>query len=158
MKFISELIQLIKLLFSGKPKDVSEIIIMRMKYFPFSNYLAMSWCGKLIINSNVDKIDKSTYNHEMIHLKQSQQYGSWIGYYWKYLMEWLKGQPFRKPFNSAYYTNPFEVEAYANQNDENYWQNYNPENISRYYLKDRRKLFAQQNSFNKWLQYIRKLG
>lgn len=157
MKFIKELIQIIKLLFKGKPKDVSEIEIIQMKHFPFSNYSAMSWCGKLITNLDINKIDKSIYNHEMIHLKQSQQYGSWVGYYWKYLREWLKGQPFRKPFNSGYYTNPFEVEAYANENNEDYWQNYNPENISRYYLNNRREIYSQQNSFGKWLQYIRSL-
>lgn len=157
MRFIKELIQLIKLLFKGKPRDVSEITVMEMKYFPFSNYSAMSWCGRLITNSDADKVDRSIFNHEMIHLRQSQQYGSWVAYYWKYLREWLKGLPFRKPFNSAYYTNPFEMEAYANENNEAYWQEYDPQNISRYYIGNRRETYTRQESFGKWLQYIRKL-
>lgn len=157
MSYLNELKQLAKLLFSGTPKKTDTIEIIQMKHFPMSGYVAMSWCGKLITRENPENITKTTFNHEMIHLKQSQQYGSWVSYYWKYLKEWIKGQPFKKPSKTAYYTIPFEMEAYANENNMGYCDNYNPDNITKYYINKRRKTFNMYGSFNKWFEYIKTL-
>ncbi len=152
-----ELIQLIKWLFSGNPNDYEGLELVQMKYFPFKNYSAMSWCGR-IITREPDKIDDVTINHETIHLKQAQCYGTWFSYYLRYCIEWLKGNPFTKPFRSAYYTIPYEVEAYANENDFNYTFVYNPDLIRlKYNLKNRKKLFKSFKTLREWKQYIKTL-
>lgn len=152
-----EFIYLVKLLFHNKPKDCKKLEIMEMKYFPFSGYLAMTWCGKLI-TKHPEKLNEETIIHETIHLKQAQQYSVWILYYLKYFNEWLKGKPFIKPYKSAYYTIPFEVEAYANENDKNYIIDYNPINLKeKYTLNNRKELFKKYQSFQYWKQYIQNL-
>ena len=98
---IKEFIYLIKLLFNSKPKDCKKLEIMEMKYFPFSGYLAMSWCGKLITRKP-DRINKETVNHETTHLKQAQQYSSWLAFYFVYLIEWFKGNPFKRKISKQY--------------------------------------------------------
>ena len=110
-----------------------QVEIVKMKYFPFQGYLAMSWCGK-IITRKPEKISAVVKNHERIHLWQALQYKSWLAYYREYLKEWIKGGPIMAPASAAYYTIPFEMEAYGNEHDFNYkvtansWKKYEIEN------------------------------
>ena len=52
-------------------------------------------------------------NHEMIHLYQARStHDSWLCFYWKYFMFWLKASRYRKHLrNAGYLLNPFEMEA-----------------------------------------------
>lgn len=154
---LKELLQLIKWLFQGNPNDYDGLETVQMKYFPLSGYSAMSWCGRLI-TKHPDNVNDTLINHETIHLKQAQCYSTWFEYYLHYVIEWLKGNPFTKPFSSAYYTIPYEVEAYANENDFSYTFNYNPDLIrSKYTLKNRKELFKKCKSVREWKQYIKAL-
>lgn len=155
---IKEFIQLIKWLFNSKPNDFKELEVVQMKYFPFNGFLAMSWCGRLI-TKYPNRLNQTIITHETIHLKQAQQYNFWISYYVVYLFEWLKGNPFIKPYISAYYTNPFEVEAYANEDNPNYIMNYNPKLIKeKYNIKERKIVYTLCDSFNKWRNYLHSLN
>ena len=158
-----EFIYLAKLLFHNKPKDCKDLEIIKMKYFPFSGYLAMSWCGKLITH-NANKINDITFNHETIHLKQAQCYSSWIEYYIRYCIEWLKGNPFITPYNSAYYTIPYEVEAYANEDKPEYTKgmtiyedNYSTLEFTKYIIKNgRKKVYKNAGGTTRdWKEYIK---
>ena len=158
MSFISELKQLIKFFFQNSPKKTKELEIIEMEHFPFSGYAAMSWCGKLILRRG-HIVDDSLLRHETIHLKQAQQYNSWLSYYIRYLIEWFKGDPFKKPYNnSAYYTIPFEIEAYANENKEGQEVNYDKDNLkTKYTFKNRKELFQNFKNLSEWKKYIKSL-
>lgn len=157
MAFLTELKQLIKYLFKSSPRKTTDLEVIQMKWFPFTGYAAMSWCGKLITKNNI-KVDETLLRHETIHLKQAQQYGSWLIYYIKYLIEWFKGKPFSSPTNSAYYTIPFEVEAYANEDNKGYEINYNPNLLKeKYTFKDRKNLYKSYGSIASWKKYIKSL-
>lgn len=152
-----ELMQLIKWLFQGKPQDVKELTIVKMKHFPFSGYSAMSWCGRLVTRK-IEKIGERTINHETTHLKQAQQYSCWLMYYLVYLFEWIKGNPLIHPASSAYYTIPFEVEAYANELRNGYNDNYDPTLLKKKYtFKKRKKLYKEKGYSYGWKEYIRSL-
>lgn len=152
-----ELFQLIKLLFQSSPSDIKELKIKEMKYFPFSNYNAMSWCGYLIVRKD-SIVNKTTMCHETIHLKQAQQYSNWLAYYFDYFKEWLKGQPFATPCISAYYTIPFEVEAYANEDKPDYITSYDKTLIKKKYtFNNRKQLYQKYKTFDKWQIYIKTL-
>lgn len=145
-----ELWYLIKLLFSDLTNQDAEIV--QMKHFPFEGYLAMSWCGK-IITRKPDKIKAIDINHERIHLEQALFMGSWISYYWKYLISWIKGNPCTHPASAAYYTIPFEMEAYGNQHNFDYkvtkdsWKKYNIDNRKKTY----------KNNRDNWIDYCKNL-
>lgn len=120
-----------------------------MKYFPFWDYSAMCWCGKIITRK--DNLNEVTINHERIHLEQAYQIGkSWTYYYLQYLKYWIKGNPFSK---SSYYTIPFEMEAYGNDYDFNY--SVTKDSWKRYIIKDRNQIY-QDNEHN-WKQFCRTL-
>lgn len=153
----NELWQLIKWLFSSSPKDVTELEIVEMKYFPITGFSAMSWCGKLIVHSK-DTVDETTKIHETIHLKQAQAVGNWILFYLLYVKEWLVGNPFKKPFMSAYYTICYEMEAYANESNKNYVVNYNDESINRYRLTHKKKTYEEKGkTIKQWIEYLKTL-
>lgn len=162
---IKELWILIKMLFGQKPKDIEVVQLMGMKHFPFRGYKYMMWCGIMIYRNDMYKIRaeewqtesfKISQNHEMIHLAQAKLYGSWIKYYWKYLKEWIKGNPIINPASSAYMTIPFEVEAYANEKKSMYWKQYDGTNLPKYTLTNRKKLYRTIGREN-WKNYIKKL-
>ena len=137
-----ELWYLIKLLFSDITNQKAEIV--KMKYFPFQGYSAMSWCGKVITRK--DNVSDKILNHERIHLEQAlelaklEKTSTWLTYYWQYLKYWIKGDPFSE---SAYYTIPFEMEAYGNEDNFDYkvtansWKKYEIENRKEIYNKYR---------------------
>lgn len=146
-----ELWYLVKLLFTDLTDQKAEIV--QMNHFPFSGYLAMSWCGKIITRSP-EKITDKVVNHERIHLEQALQLGgTWINYYWKYLKYWIKGGPIMAPASAAYYTIPFEMEAYGNEHD----FDYHPVADSwKLYEIDNRKQTYKDNRYN-WREYCKNL-
>lgn len=97
---MKELWQLIKMLFSSKPGDFDTPELLPMKHYPFKGYRFMMWCGRMIYRAeNKENIDrymqtyagKESLTHETIHLRQAQVIGSWVKYYWRYFVEWVKG-------------------------------------------------------------------
>ena len=123
----------------------------------FSFVQVLTYCGKLITRKP-DRINTETVNHETTHLKQAQQYSSWLAFYFAYLIEWLKGNPFKTPYKSAYYTIPFEVEAYANEYRDDYNIKYNPNLLKeKYTFKQRKELFKNFNNLGLWFSFIREI-
>ena len=120
---LKELFELIRLLFSSNPKDIEEMKVKNMKHFPFKGYKAMAWCGTIIHREGASKVNDITINHETIHLKQAKMCGSGVKYYWRYFIDWLKGNPLIYPASSAYYTTKYESEAYANEENMSYCKN-----------------------------------
>lgn len=141
---IKELLYLIKLLFTSQSQDVE---IVKLNYFPFKGYSAMSWCGKIIIKDY--EINDSTLQHEYIHLLQALQFKSWIRYYLMYLWYWIIGNPFSQ---SSYYTIPFEMEAYGNELNPDY--KVTKDSWKKYIIKNRKDTF-NANKYN-WKSYCRK--
>lgn len=120
MSIISETFQLAKMLFS--PINTKEVKQLMMTHYPNKGVAYLMWCGKLIYNSKkpgLGLVSEVNRNHEMIHLKQAKEKGSWIWFYICYLYEWLKKNPFKNG-QGAYYTNKFEVEAYSKELDFKY--------------------------------------
>lgn len=162
---MKELFELIKMLFSSNPKDCDELTFMGMKHFPFKSFKLMMWCGRIIYRQGNEELIKRFFNteigktdkrHETLHLKEAQEIGSWILYYLIYLYEWLKGIPFIKPFESAYYTIPFEVEAYALEHIEGSEINYDTSLLkNKYTLKHRKKIY-KENEKN-WKEFVKSL-
>lgn len=140
---LKEFWTLIRMLFASKPSDNTEVKVIHMRHFPFEGYKAMYWCGSIIHRVGASEVDDKTISHETIHLLQAKEYGSWAKYYWRYLWEWLKGNPFFAPGISAYYTIPFEMEAYANEDNPDYivtaksWKRYSIKNRKRTYKDNR---------------------
>ena len=165
---MKELWQLIKMLFSSKPGDFDTPELLAMKHYPFKGYRFMMWCGRMIYRAeNKENIDrymqtyagKESLTHETIHLRQAQVIGSWVKYYWRYFVEWVKGNPICLPASSAYYTISYEMEAYANEGNLDYPVNYDGSNLSRYKIKGgRKKLYKSIGGTSKaWKTYIRTL-
>lgn len=164
---IKELFTLAKMLFRGKPGDIESLELLGMDHIPFSGYKYMSWCGRMIYrNDMLEKrqqewltkqfeIDK---NHETIHLMQAKQCGSWVKYYWRYFIDWMKGNPLIAPASAAYYTSKYESEAYANEENLDYCKNYDGSNLKKYTFKNRKKLYKSVGGTSKeWKAYVKSL-
>lgn len=131
-----------------------DIDILLFKHFPFNDNVMMMWCGHLITKEKeYTNPEKRILRHERIHLKQAQNYSHWYKYYLRYVWEWIKGNPFIKPTDSAYYTVPFEIEAYANEHKAEYKPTKNT--IKKYILKNRKKLYIENKE--KWKQFCRNI-
>ena len=165
---MKELWQLIKVLFSSKPGDFDTPRLLSMKHYPFKGYRFMMRCGRMIYRienkENIEKYmqtyaGKESMTHETIHLRQAQAVGSWVKYYWRYFVEWIKGNPICHPASSAYYTISYEMEAYANEDNPDYPVNYDRNNLSRYKIKGgRKKMYKSVGGTSKaWKNYIRTL-
>lgn len=155
---LKELFELIRLLFSSNPEDIEEMKVKDMRHFPFKGYKAMAWCGTIIHREGASKVNDITINHETIHLMQAKMCGSWVKYYWRYFIEWLKGNPIIAPASSAYYTIPYECEAYANEQDMDYCKNYDGNNLQKYTFKGRKKLYKKVGGTSKdWKVYVKTL-
>ena len=155
---LKELFELIRLLFSSNPKDIEEMKVKNMKHFPFKGYKAMAWCGTIIHREGASKVNDITINHETIHLMQAKMCGSWVKYYWRYFIDWLKGNPLIYPASSAYYTTKYESEAYANEENMNYCKNYDGSNLQKYTFKDRKKIYKKVGGTSKdWKAYVKTL-
>ena len=155
---LKELFELIRLLFSSNPKDIEEMKVKNMKHFPFKGYKAMAWCGTIIHREGASKVNDITINHETIHLMQAKMCGSWVKYYWRYFIDWLKGNPLIYPASSAYYTTKYESEAYANEENMDYCKNYDGSNLQKYTFKDRKKIYKKVGGTSKdWKAYVKTL-
>ena len=155
---LKELFELIRLLFSSNPKDIEEMKVKNMKHFPFKGYKAMAWCGTIIHREGASKVNDITINHETIHLMQAKMCGSWVKYYWRYFIDWLKGNPLIYPASSAYYTTKYESEAYANEENMSYCKNYDGSNLQKYTFKDRKKIYKKVGGTSKdWKVYVKTL-
>ena len=152
-----ELIELIKMLFKSLPKDIDKPILKGMKHFPFKGYKYMMWCGYIIYRGDIEPtISSTSMTHETIHLRQAQIKGSWVKYYWSYLIEWIKSNPIINPSSSAYYTIPYEMEAYANEENSNYINNYDGSHLIRYKIKDRKKTYKSKGGTSlSWKKYLK---
>lgn len=164
MGFFKDLWWMVKQLFSSNPNEMNELKLKETSCFPFDGYLSMMWCGHLVYRkSKSERIQKYindpkyavTYNHEMIHLCQSQTEGSWWKYYLKYVWEWICGGPIMAPASAAYYTIPYEMEAYANEKDLTYTDNYDGSNLYKYDIKKRKSTYKEHRS--DWKEYIKTL-
>lgn len=150
---LKELWILVKMLFASKPSDIDKVVVVDMHHFPFEGYKAMYWCGSIIHRIGASEVDDRTIRHETIHLLQAKEYGSWMKYYWRYLWEWLKGNPFFAPGISAYYTIPFEMEAYANEDNTDYIVTDNT--WKRYRIKHRKRIYKEYRF--EWKNYVKSL-
>ena len=164
---------LIKLLFKTNPTNIKEVELFEMKNFPFKGYKYLMWCGKMVYRKDMEEKIKKELNtpsfnksltHETINLNQAKKSGSWIKYYWQYLIEWLKGNPIIAPASSAYYTNPFEMEAYANEDKPEYPEgmiiyedNYSTLEFTKYIIKNgRKKVYKNAGGTSRdWKEYIK---
>ena len=161
---IKELWVLIKLLFGKRqPKDIDKVSLMGMDHFPFVGYKYLMWCGKMIYRNDMyDRRQKEwptdsfriSENHEQIHLMQAKQCGSWLKYYWRYFIDWLKGNPIIAPASSAYYTTMYESEAYANEENMDYPKNYDGSNLGKYKFKNRKKLYREVGRASGWKNFV----
>lgn len=157
---LKELWTLLRMLFVSKPENFEKVVWMEMRHFPFKGYVCMMWCGRFILRK--DEIGLLTCeqvelicNHENIHLAQAKVCGSWIKYYCKYIIEWVKGNPFNA---SAYITNPYECEAYANETNTAYAENYDGSSLVKYRFKNRDKLYrGAGNTHTSWINHIRRI-
>lgn len=155
MNWFKETWFIIKSLFNSKPLDYDKVEVVIMDHYPWNGFSAMSWCGKLLTKR--DFVKWTTFNHENIHLKQAQQFDSWLAYYWSYFKYWIKGGIFIHPTSAAYYTIPYEMEAYANEDNADYITNYNPHMLSIYTIKDRKKTYKQHQGKSAWIEYCKSL-
>lgn len=156
-----ELWQLVKMLFDTRPSDVAfkEMEVVDMKHFPFKGYKAMAWCGYIIHRVGTSEVDARTRNHEKIHVMQAmyQTNDSWVRYYLAYLWEWLR-RGFLAPMSANYYCSRFESEAYANEDNFGYCSDYDEDLLSKYTIKNAKKLYKQLGGTSAaWKAYVKTL-
>lgn len=155
------------MLFKSKPSDFSEVVLMPMKHFPWWDYKFMMWCGRIIYREEKKAVierymqmssGKRSKRHETMHLRQAEKQAgdSWVRYYWRYFVEWVKGNPIRHPSEPAYYTIPFEVEAYALEEIEGAELYYDTNLLkSKYTLENRKQTYRDHRE--NWKDYVKTL-
>lgn len=161
---IKELWTLARMLFKNNPCDVSEVKLLGMNHIPFRGYAYIMWCGNMIYRNDMLEVRQKEWltvrfetqkRHETIHLLQAKACGSWMKYYWKYLCEWVQGNPIMAPASSAYKTIPYEVAAYANEDNPSYLENFVDDSDVRYNLKNRKKTYVEHR--DNWKSFIKSL-
>lgn len=155
------------MLFKSKPSDFFEVELMPMKHFPWWDYKFMMWCGRIIYREEKKAVierymqmssGKRSKRHETMHLRQAENQAcdSWVRYYWRYFVEWIKGNPIIHPSSSAYYTIPYEVEAYALEETEGAELYYDMDLLkSKYTLKNRKQTYRDHR--DNWKSYVKTL-
>ena len=123
-----------------RPSHISDMPALALPFWIRKGYDGLTFFGRIIthteeeaeaLNSRFDAMK----NHEMIHLYQARStHDSWLCFYWKYFVFWIKACRYRKRIrNAGYVLNPFEMEAYENMHNLNYlepdgqatgWQQY----------------------------------
>ncbi len=133
---------IIPLMFRAKrPSRTKEMRAIAIPFWLPKGYQGLTFFGSIIVHSKegaeqFNRRHDAMRTHEMIHLYQARStHDSWICFYWKYFVFWLKACRYRQHLkNSGYLLNPFEMEAYANMYDEDYLaQNENGANGWRHY-------------------------
>ena len=91
------------------------------KHFPFSGYLALTWCPWVFIREGVRQRYTPTVNrHETTHAYQQLEC-LWVLFFAWYLIEWFIKIPICFFVGKdAYRSISFEQEAYANQGKVDY--------------------------------------
>lgn len=129
------------LLRARRPSRMTDMKAVPMPFWIRKGYDGLTFFGTIITHSREDADAFNGHfgafkNHEMIHLYQARStHDSWLCFYWKYLVYWVKGCRYRKHLrNAGYLLNPFEMEAYGHMYDMDYldrhpdgctgWQNY----------------------------------
>ena len=92
--------------------------VVKNKWFPFGNYIAMNLFGIVITKEDLNPIE---LNHEKIHTKQMQEM-LWIGFYIWYVLEYiiLWFARLGDKQNIKYHDISLEEEAHNNDNNLNY--------------------------------------
>jgi hypothetical protein len=125
---MANLLTVIPLMFRAKrPSKMYDMQAVTIPFWLPKGYQGMTFFGHIITHSKEEAERFNTHwnalkNHEMIHLYQARStHDSWLCFYWKYFVFWLKACRYRKHLrNAGYLLNPFEMEAYACMHDLHY--------------------------------------
>jgi len=112
-----------------RPSRVMDMKAVSCPFWIKKGYEAMTFFGHIVTHSQDEANHfndgfNALKNHEMIHLYQARStHNSWLCFYWKYFVFWLKACRYRKYLkNAGYLLNPFEMEAYAHMYEKEYLQ------------------------------------
>ena len=119
---------IIPLLFRAhRPSRAADMRAVSLPFWIPKGYEGLTFFGAIITHSqrDADHFNQrwdAMKNHEMIHLYQARStHDSWLRFYWKYFVFWLKARRYRRHLKSAgYLLNPFEMEAYRFMHDLHY--------------------------------------
>ncbi|MBQ9232049.1 MAG: hypothetical protein IJ190_12875 [Prevotella sp.] len=110
-----------------RPSKMDDMRAVSIPFWIRKGYEGMTFFGHIITHSEeeADRFNSqwdAMKNHEMIHLHQARStHDSWLCFYWRYVVYWLKACRYRKHLrNAGYLLNPFEMEAYAHMYDLDY--------------------------------------
>ena len=119
---------IIPLMFRARrPSRMADMRAVALPFWIRKGYDGLTFFGTIITHTEEDakafnqRFD-AIKNHEMIHLYQARStHDSWLCFYWKYFVFWLRARRYRKHLrNAGYLLNPFEMEAYGHMHDLNY--------------------------------------
>ena len=118
---------LMMILRAVRPSRTAEMKAVAKPFLLGKGYAALTFFGHVITHTKQEaeaynrRFD-SLKNHETIHLYQARStHYSWLCFYWKYFIFWLKASRYRKRLrNAGYLLNPFEMEAYEKMYDLHY--------------------------------------
>ena len=119
---------IIPLMFRAKrPSRMKDMQAVSLPFWIRKGYEGMTFFGHIITHSKAEaerfnNRHDALKNHEMIHLYQARStHDSWMCFYWKYFLFWLKARRYHKHLrNAGYLLNPFEMEAYEHMHDLDY--------------------------------------
>lgn len=104
---------------SYKNKTLIPMFLIVSKYLIPKGYAGMTVFPFIILRDKKYKLNKTTINHEKIHIRQQLELlivPFYIWYFTDLLYKYIK----YKDFNKAYHNIVFEREAYANENNLDY--------------------------------------
>ena len=139
---------------AARPSRISDMPAVAMPFWMRRGYDGLTFFGHIFTHTQQEaeafnrRFD-AMKNHEMIHLYQARStHDSWLCFYWKYFVFWLKASRYRRRLpNAGYLLNPFEMEAYAKMYDLNYLQPGGTATGWQYYaalsLEERYRLFKK---------------
>lgn len=125
---MANLFSIIPIIFRAhRPSKTGDMLAVNIPFWIRKGYEGMTFFGTIITHSkeeaeHFNNCLDAMKNHEMIHLYQARAtHDSWICFYWKYIVYWLKACRYRKHLrNAGYLLNPFELEAYGHMYDLHY--------------------------------------
>ena len=110
-----------------RPSSMDDMKAVALPFWIRKGYDGLTFFGHIITHTTeeADRMNSgfdTMKNHEMIHLYQARStHDSWLRFYWKYFVFWLKARRYRRHLKSAgYLLNPFEMEAYRFMHDLHY--------------------------------------
>ncbi len=124
---------LLLLMKARRPSRIIDMPVLKEAFWLKKGYEALTFFGFILMRSTEEarRITEDSRmaplkNHEMIHLRQAQACGdSWLCFYWKYFVFWIKARKARCQLkNAGYLLNPFEMEAYAHMYDLHYLERF----------------------------------